>query len=401
MLQDRPEPWLTSSDPEQLAIQCLFMRGGSSRGGFFLENELPADPIERAAVLLAIYGSPDGRQIDGIGGADPLTSKAAVVGRSSQPGADLDYTFYQVSTDRAKVSTGGNCGNMLAAVAPFGILRGLIKPEEPETRVRIYTTNTKQVVTVSIEVAKGFPRVTGKTAVAGVPALGSRVAIDFGNCGGALSGKLLPTGSARDVLRLGGRDIEVSLVDAATPFVFVAARDVGASGTESPAEISGNLSLMSALESVRGWAAVQLGLVDDPAKAHIVTPNVPRVIMVAPPQAYKTANGAVRAEEVDLCVRQLAMQKPHNTLAVTGSVCTAVAANVPGSVVAEWARSTAGGIRLGHPAGILPVSSVLTSDSGELRVVSAAVERTARLIMAGEVYVPFERVAYLKTILEA
>jgi 2-methylaconitate cis-trans-isomerase PrpF len=390
---------VAAGDPEQTAIRCLFMRGGSSRGGVFLADELPEDPIDRAATLLACYGSPDHRQIDGIGGSDPLTSKAAVVARSKRADADLDYTFYQIGIDRAQVSTGGNCGNMLAAVGPFGILRGLIRPSEPETAIRIFTTNTGQVVTARIQVGDGFPRVNGDARVAGVPGTGSSIAIDFGDCAGSVSGKLLPTGRARDRIRAGGHEVEVSFIDAATPFVFVPAAAFGASGIESPAEIAANAPLMTALEEVRGWAAQILGLVDDPAKAQAVTPNMPRVIMIAPPADYVGSEGAVSAGEIDLCVRQLAMQKPHNTLAVTGAVCTAVAAKVPDSVVQELARDNPNRTRLGHPAGMLSVTAKVVSDGSGLKVLSAAIERTARLIMAGDLFVARHQVEYLKSVL--
>ena len=216
---------------EQLAIKCTFMRGGSSRGGFFLDEDLPRDKAERDAVLLAAYGSPDDRQIDGIGGSDPLTSKAAVVKLSERDDADVDYTFYQVGIDAPSVSTGGNCGNMLAAVGPFAIRRGLIPAIEPETVVRIYTTNTRQVVIARIPVRNGEPLCEGDCAIAGVPDTGAAIRLDFGNCAGAVSGKLLPTGSARDSILIDGRTIDVSLIDAATPFIFVNAYDVGATGT--------------------------------------------------------------------------------------------------------------------------------------------------------------------------
>lgn len=398
----KPEPVATRSDPDQIAVRCLFMRGGSSRGGFFLEEELPVDPAERGALLLACYGSPDGRQIDGIGGADPLTSKAAIVGRSVRPDADLDYTFYQVGIDRAKVSAGGNCGNMLAAVGPYALLRGLIRPVEPETSVRIYTTNTGQVVTVRIQVADGFPRVSGETAVAGVPGTGSPIAIDFGDCAGSVCGRLLPTGAPRDTIIIDGQKVEVSFIDAATPFVFVAARSIGASGTETPAALNANVTLMQRLEAVRGWAATVLGLVDDPAMARAQCPNMPRVIMVAPPQTYTASTSDIVSDtDIDLCVRQLAMQKPHNTLAVTGSVCTAVAANVRNSIVNEFARETGGVIRLGHPAGMLEVSAkVVQREGNEPQVLSASVLRTARVLMSGDVFVSRDRLRQLQAIVE-
>lgn len=384
-------------DGEQLAIPCCFMRGGSSRGGVFLDADLPQDPVERAAVLLACYGSPDGRQIDGIGGADPLTSKAAVVAPSSRPDADVEYTFYQVGIEQAVVSMGGTCGNMLAVVGPFALLHGLVNPVEPETTIRIYSTNTRQVITARVPVAEGIPLCEGDCAIAGVPDSGARIQLDFGDCSGAVSGKLLPTGAESDQIQLEGRAIRVSLVDAATPFVFVRARDVGATGLETPDRIRNDEALMGRLEAVRGWAAVQLGLVDRPEQAKAISPNIPRVIMIAPPATYDALGGTtVQADDVDLCVRQLAMQRPHKALAVTGAVCTAVACAVPRSVVAECIGRPAPNVRLGHPSGVVNVASrVRTGDDGGLIIESAEIERTARLIMAGTLFARRRKVAAL------
>lgn len=384
-------------DQEQLAVPCLFMRGGSSRGAFFLDRDLPADPAERDAFLLACYGSPDERQIDGIGGADPLTSKAAIVGRSTVPGADVDYTFCQVGIAEPKVSTGGNCGNMLAAAGPFALLTGLVAPTEPQTRIRIYTTNTRQIVTARIPVVRGQPSWEGDCRIAGVPGSGAAIQLDFGDCAGAVSGKLLPSGAATDLVEIEGRPVRVSLVDAATPFVFVAAQDVGATGTELPQEIQADAGLMERLERVRGWAATVLGLVERPELARTESPNLPRVMMVAPPAAYTTPNGTpLRAGDMDVCVRQLAMQRPHKALAVTGSVCLAVASAVPGSVVGQLAGEAKAPLRAGHPSGVLLVSSRVRSEGGALRVESAVMERTARLIMAGSVYARRTRIAELR-----
>ena len=388
-------------DPQLISIPAYFMRGGSSRGAVFLEQDLPPDPRERAAIMLAAYGSPDKRQIDGIGGADPLTSKAIVVGPSSRPDADLDYTFYQVSVDRPRVSTGGNCGNMLAAVGPFGILRGLVAAQTPETAVRIFTTNTGQVVTARIKVENDYPCVEGDAVVAGVPGTGASIGIDFGDCAGSVSGKLLPTGSVRDRIRIDDRDVDVSFVDAATPFVFVAASALDATGTEMPAEILANASLMARLELIRGWAATVLGLVDDPSHATMKTPNIPRVIMVGAPQDYRSRDGDVSATDMDVCVRQMAMQKPHNTLAVTGAVCSAVASRLPGSIVHELAKGSGERTRLGHPEGLLGVSARVVQDGAVgWRIEQAAVERTARLLMVGEVLVSRRRVEELRAIVE-
>ena len=375
--------------PEQVAIPCAFMRGGSSRGGFFLAADLPAGEAGRDAALLAAYGSPDERQIDGIGGGDPLTSKAAVVSLSERPDADVSYTFCQVGIDRAQVTTGGNCGNMLSAVGPFAILRGLVAPVEPETVVRIFTTNTGQVVTARVPVRDGLPLCEGNCAIAGVPDPGATISLDFGDCSGAMSGRLLPTGHATDEIALGDRIVRVSLVDAATPFVFVDASDLDATGRELPAEIQSNELLRERLESVRGWAAVQLGLVESGEAAVERSPNVPRVIMVSAPTDYVATTGEpVSAADCDLVVRQLAMQKPHRALAVTGAVCTAVASVLPGSVVRNCTRARGDGERrIGHPAGVLRVSARMRETPEGPCIESAEIERTARLIMDGTLYV--------------
>lgn len=385
----------------QHVVPCLFMRGGSSRGGFFLAEDLPSDPHERAAWLLAAYGSPDTRQIDGIGGADALTSKAAVIGKSSQPGADVDYTFCQVGIDKAQVSTGGSCGNMLSAVGPYAIYKGLVAPTPGVTVVRIYTTNTKQTVTAYVPMDGDLPAVDGDCKIAGVPSPGAQIMLDFGDCSGAMTGKLLPTGSARDTITIDGRSVEVSLVDAATPFVFVRAADVGAKGTEAPAEIAANADLMRRLEQARSWAAVVVGRVQDASEATEKSPNVPRVIMVAPPTEYTAIDGRVIAQEmVDLNVRQLAMQKPHKALAVVGSVCSAVASAIEGSVVHECKRAgTKGQTRLGHPSGVLQVESTVTRQSdGSYEITQAKIERTARLLMSGDLYLSAKRITELKKI---
>ena len=391
-----------ASGDEQIAIPCAFMRGGSSRGGFFLDDDLPQDKTRRSAVLLAAYGSPDGRQIDGIGGADPLTSKAAVVRRSERPDADVEYTFYQVGIDQPTVSTGGNCGNMLAAVGPFAIRRGLVPAVEPETVVRIYTTNTQQVVTARIPVRMGEPCCEGDCTIAGVPDPGAAIRLDFGDCAGAVSGKLLPTGSARDRIDIDGRKIEVSLIDAATPFVFVNASDIGGIGTELPDDLRGNDLLMGRLEQVRGWAAVALGLVSQPDLARAETPNLPRVIMIAPATNYRAVGGNnVAQADIDICVRQLAMQRPHKALAVTGAVCTAVACAVPGSIVAQAIGRQLNEVRLGHPSGVLRVASRIREGiDGGIVIESAQIERTARLIMEGALFVRRHKIDMLAAALE-
>lgn len=392
--EDRP--LVVRSGGELLALPCLFMRGGSSRGAFIRRSDLPEEIARRDAILLAAYGSPDHRQIDGIGGGDPLTSKAALIERSARSDADVEYTFCQVGIDQPQVTTGGNCGNMLAAVGPYAILTGLMPATEPTTCVRIYVTNIDQVITAHVPVVDGMPAVDGDCAVPGVPDSGARISLDFGDCSGSVTGKLLPTNEALSRIELSGRLIDVSLVDAATSFVFVGAADVGAGGTESPAQIAASPEIMNALEDVRGWAAVTIGLVKERKLAQAQSPNLPRVIMVSEPADYTDTSGRmVRQRDVDIVVRQMAMQRPHKALAVTGAVCTAVAGNVAGSLVA---RLTGGKsrIRIGHPGGILEVqASTTTKPDGSLTVTRAVIDRTARLIMSGTLHVRASKIEAL------
>ena len=364
------------------------MRGGSSKGLYFLGSDLPTDRAIRDAILLASYGSPDTRQVDGVGGADPLTSKAAIVDLSQRDDADVEYTFCQVGIEDAAVSTGGNCGNMLSGVGAFAILRGLVKAIDPLTTVRIFTTNTQQVVIASIPTQDGMPVWDGDCSIAGVPGTGATIRLDFGDCSGAVSGKLLPTGKSIDQVVINHQEIPLSLIDAATPFVFVRAKDIGATGYETPEQMRSNTSLMATLEQVRGWAAVQLGIVSQPEEALAKSPNVPRVMMIAPIADYETVQGKmVLKDDADVCVRQLSMQKPHKALAVTGAACAAVASAVPGSLLQQLVGGDKAVVRLGHPSGVLRVAAKSTLLDGNLTIQSAQIERTCRLLMDGFVYV--------------
>lgn len=382
--------------PELIPVRATLMRGGSSKGLYFLGSDLPAEKPMRDAVLLASYGSPDARQVDGLGGADPLTSKAAIVDVSERDDADVEYTFCQVGIEDAAVSTGGNCGNMLSGVGAFAILRGLVKGVDPITTVRIFTTNTQQVVIASIPTQKGMPIWDGDCSIAGVPDTGATIRLDFGDCSGAVSGKLLPTGKSIDIVKINHQEIPLSLIDAATPFVFVWASDIGATGYETPDQMRNNSSLMATLEQVRSWAAVQLGIVSKPEEALAKSPNVPRVMMIAPAADYETPQGKlVSKADADVCVRQLSMQKPHKALAVTGAACAAVASAVPGSLLQQLVGGVKDVVRLGHPSGVLRVAAQSTLVNGQLTIQSAQIERTCRLLMDGFVYVRKSKIQHL------
>lgn len=374
------------------------MRGGTSRGGFFLRDDLPHDPALRDAVVLNVYGSPDRRQINGIGGGDALTSKIAVVAPSDRPDADVDFTFGQVSIDVASVFWVGNCGNMSSAVGPFAIARGLVPAVSPITRVRIFNTNTNKVLTAEVLVEDGTVVEEGDTSIAGVPGTGAPVMLDFGNCGGAVTGKILPTGAASQMTSLSdGTAVTVSIIDAATPFVFVGAADVGMSGTELPDSIDSDEVLLQRLEEVRAYAARAIGLVRQGEDARDVSPSIPRVSVVSAPVPYTTTDGStVRADGLNVVARQMSMQRTHKTYAVTGALCTAVAAAIPGTVVHQAARPNepnepnepGGSFDIGHPGGVVSARVVIDDRGGQISVAQASIVRTARIIMDGHVHVP-------------
>jgi methylitaconate Delta-isomerase len=251
----------------QLQVPCVFMRGGTSRGAYLWAQDLPTDPDERDRLILAIYGSPDARQIDGLGGADPLTSKVAILGPSSRPDADVDYTFGQVGINSASIDYQPNCGNISAGVGPYAIERGLVPAVSPVTRVRIYNTNTRKVIVAEVPVRDGRVEVEGDCTIDGVPGTGARILLDFLDSGGAATGRLLPTVRPRDTVSLAGRDYTVSLVDAANPYVFVRAESVGLVGTELAERVNSDPELLTLLENIRGSAAKLYGFVDDPAEA--------------------------------------------------------------------------------------------------------------------------------------
>lgn len=382
---------------EVIGVQCSIVRGGTSKGIFILENELPGDPALRDKYVLEIFGSPDVRQIDGLGGADVLTSKLAIIGPSSREDADVDYTFGQVSFVDAKVDYKSNCGNLSAAVGPFAIDKGLVKAEEPYTTVRIHQVNTDTIINAKVEVKNGKPVIEGDLHIDGVPAPGSVIELDFSDSVGSITGRLLPTGSVTDTVATGdGKSYEVSVVDAAIPTVFIKADSLGMDGTETPAQIEGDSALMAKIEEIRGRCAEKIGLTDDYRLSARKCPYAPFFAVVSPAKSYRTFDGKdVDGGDIDLVSRLLFMQKMHKTHPVTGTVCMSTAARIPGSVVYQ-ALSRRGKnnrqIVIGHPAGTIPVVSELEVANGAYKLRTAATLRTARIIMDGTVYVRKSRI---------
>ena len=356
-----------------------------------MKNELPKDPQKRDAVIRAIYGSPDLRQIDGLGGADVLTSKLAVISPASRPDADVDYTFGQVSFETEYIDYQGNCGNISSAVGPFAVDEGLVEPVEPVTTVRIHLTNSNHILIAEVPVKDGKAMVCGDYAIDGCPGTGAKITLDWSKVTGTATGKLLPTGNAKDVISIDGKDYAISLVDAGNPLVFIHASSLGMKGTESPAAIEADKKLMALIEKIRGRAAVWCGLVEQHGDAALKSPYIPFFAIVSEPADYATVRGAtVRAEDIDLASRLVFMLKMHKTYPVTGTVCTGAAVRIPGTVAWDVLRREARSgmtVNIGHPGGIIPVESVAETANGEIIMKRIGVYRTARRIMDGHVYV--------------
>ncbi|MSR06873.1 MAG: 3-methylitaconate isomerase [Gemmatimonadetes bacterium] len=374
-------------------IRAVVIRGGTSKGVFLLASDLPADPVARDSVILAIFGSPDTRQIDGLGGADPLTSKVAIIAPSARPDADVDYTFGYVGIEQAVVDYQGNCGNISTGVGPFAVDEGMVPVTEPVTRVRIFNTNTRKIMVAEVPVSGGKALAEGTFVNQGVPGTGARIELDFVNSAGSRTGKLLPTGNVVDRIDLSdGRTVRASLVDAANPAVFVQASEIGLSGTELPADTVTNPRILAVMEELRVRAAIMMNLAPSPGA---VSPAVPKVAFVAPPQSYRTSQGTlVAVSDCDLLARTKALAVMHKAYAVTGGICLSAAALIEGTVVHDIvgpsARQT-GTVRVGHPSGVATFyATVRKTPAGDFELTKSAIAGTARRIMDGYVYVPRE-----------
>ena len=379
----------------QAKIRTVIMRGGTSRGIFFWDEDLPADPEARTWAILAAFGSPDsyGRQIDGLGGATSLTSKAAIISRSTQPGIDVNFTFGQVSIDKPLIDMRGNCGNISSAVGPYALDEGLITCQEPLTQVRFLNTNTGKVTVAHVPSRNGRFEPEGEYALPGVPGTGSKIVLDFLDPSGAVTGKLFPTGRVRDVLAVPGvGEIEVSIVDAANPLVFCRSEDIGLSGQELPYQVDTNQGLLQRIEAIRAAAAVAIGLAGSIEEATRSVPSVPKIAFVTQPRSYIQLDGALRkASEIDLTARIMSMGRLHRAFALTGAICTTIAAGIGGTlvheVVSDQARAS-GNVRLGHPSGVLALEARMHKDGESWHVEKVSVARTARRLMEGYIYVP-------------
>jgi 2-methylaconitate isomerase len=378
----------------QRRIQAVFVRGGTSRALVFHRRDLPGDRGAWDPIFLAALGSPDpnGRQLDGLGGGISSLSKVAVVGPPTRADADVDYTFGQVEVTRAAVDYRGNCGNISSSIGPFAIDEGLAPALEPDTVVRIHNTNTGKLIHAHVPVEGGRASVRGDFVLDGVPGTGARIALDFLDPGGAVTGRLLPTGHAEDVLEVPGVGmVTASLVDATNPMVFVRAKDLGLDGTERPEDLDGRPGLPARLEAIRAAGAVRMGLARTAKEATRSSAAVPKIALLAAPAAYRTLAGVtIEPHAADLVARMVSMGKAHRAFALTGAMCLAVAARIPGTVAEDVASVTAtsGDVRIGHASGVLPVAAAVESaPDGAPVAQTVTVYRTARRLMEGFVLV--------------
>ena len=381
---------------QQRKIPAVFMRGGTSKALMFHRRDLPSDTSLWPELFVAALGANDpyGRQLDGMGGGISSLSKVCVVSPSERPGADIDYSFFQLNPTTDLVDLSASCGNMSAAVGPFAVDEGLVSSVGTEARVRIFSTNTTRMIHSSFSVDQGEAVVDGKMSLPGVAGLGSPVRLEFKNPGGGATGHLLPTGKPIDEIRLpGGTSIEASMADAGNPCVFVQARDLGLTGTEMPDDIQRNPQNLESLEAVRCQASVLMGIARDIGEASRI-PGIPKIAFLSPAQDMTTLAGeTVSAAECDILVRMISLGQPHRAIPVTGALCIAATARIDGSLVSRMLDTTCGSsdLRLAHPSGVTNADAQLERQDGTWYAASATISRTARRLMDGYVYVPVAR----------
>jgi 4-oxalomesaconate tautomerase len=354
--------------PDSDGVPCMLMRGGTSKGAYFLAGDLPADPAERDDLLIRVMGSGDPRQIDGIGGAHPLTSKVAVVSRAAEgdQDADLDYLFLQLGVDQATVSDRQNCGNLLAGVGPFAVERGLIPAGPEQTVARIRMVNSASLATARFATPGGRPRYGGGTAISGVPGTAAAIVLDFADTEGSATGSLLPTGHLRDEID----GVEVTGIDNGMPVVVARAADLGLTGYEPYQELAADQALLDRIQALRIQAGKLMGLGD------VTSASVPKTTLVAAPRDGGT-----------ICTRTFIPVQPHTAIGVLGAVSVVTALAIPGAVGAELAARP-DGVRydVEHPTGHLAVEAEIDTSGEVPRVRRSGVVRTARKLFDGTVF---------------
>ena len=365
---------------------CVYMRGGTSKAVFFHEKDLPEDKSLWDDIFLKVMGTPDVKQIDGMGGTVSSTSKIAIIAPSNKPGVDVEYTFRQVDIVIPRVDGSANCGNISSAVGPFAIDEGLVPAVEPITVVLVLNTNTNKIIEEHVRVEDGHAMVHGNEVIQGVPGTGSRIDMYFEDPAGSKTGKLFPTGQKKEVFDVPGYGpAEVTVLDCSNPMVFIKASDLGIKGSELT-ELNQNKDVMEHIERIRGIAAVKCGFVEKWEDARTKSTSAPKVSIVSAPQDYINMDGnEVKADTMDLCCRAISVGALHKAYPMTVAVGTGAAARIPGTIVNEIVKPAPDQdiIRLGHASGVTEVDVKM----GGEKVIKGGVTRTARRIMDGWVYV--------------
>lgn len=374
-------------------FKTVFMRGGTSKGCMFLESDLPARE-EWDDIFVQVMGSPDPKQIDGMGGCVSSNNKIVVVRKSTLPGVDVEYLVGQSIVGKAQIDYKSNCGNMTAAAAPYAVEMGLVENlTEPVTTVHMFNLNTNKYIDVTVPVKNGQFDNEGDCAIAGVDGTAGELKVNFLDPAGAKTGKLFPTGKAKELLTLPDGEIEATILDVSNPIVLVRAEDLGLTGTELPAQVDAERAVSARLEAIRGAACVKMGFAGKLADATENSPAVPKVGFVSASQDYTDISGKqVSGENMDICARVISVFKCHKACPLTAASAISVAAAVPGTIVHELARQAEPGrVRIGHPSGVMTMFPYLDNGAkplDEIRVSGVAVQRTARRIMDGTVYIP-------------
>ena len=381
----------------QLRIPAVYMRGGTSKGVFFLASDLPADPVLRDKILLRVIGSPDpyGKHIDGMGGATSSTSKVVLISKSSRPDCDVDYLYGGLAVDKDVVDWSGNCGNLTAAVGPFAISMGLVAaPAEGWATVRIWQANIGKQIIAHVPMRGGEVQEEGDFELDGVTFPAAEVKLEFldpgAEDGDGAGGAMLPTGHVTDWLDVPGVGrIEATLINAGLPTIFVAAESLGFTGAELQPDINPHADILARIETIRRHGAVAMGLAATPEDA-AKTAHTPKLSFVAPSQTYMASDGrVVKAEDIDLLARVFSMGPLHHAMTGTGAVAIASAVAVPGTIPNRLARKQPDGrVRFGHPSGTLSVGAEAREENGQWVVTKAMMSRSARRLMEGWVRVP-------------
>jgi 2-methylaconitate cis-trans-isomerase PrpF len=361
------------------------MRGGTSKAVFFQEKDLPSDKAEWPEIFMKVMGTPDVKQIDGMGGGVSSTSKIAVISPPTHPDADINYSFFQVDIVIPNVDSNANCGNISSAVGMYAVDEGLVPAVEPETAVNIYNVNTGKIIEEHLPVKNGRAQTDGNTRIDGVPGLGAPIQVLFVDPGGSKTGSLFPTGKKREILEVSGDTMQVTIIDCSNPVIIIPAMDLGITGAELT-ELNDNRPVMTRIEAARGLAAEKLGFVSDWRDAATQSTSIPKVCIISPPQNYTNMDGElISSSDMDVCARAISVGSLHKAIPLTVAVAAGSAARIPGTVIHDMVRPDPCSdiVRIGHSSGVIQIKAVVEGEN----VVKAGAVRTARRIMDGFVYI--------------